>query len=108
MITFCYHGNMANTVQVRKPLGIRATPQEHRILVAAAKRERRSLNSFVLQAALQAAQSERDLPRRERTPEAIEAAIQRAQELMRPYRQKGRLLSEELIAERRAEAALEE
>ena len=93
--------------QVRKPLGVRATPQEHRVLVAAAKREKRSLNSFVLHAALQAARREQDSAPRERTPEAIEAAIRRAQKLMRPYRQKGQLASEELIAERRAEAKRE-
>ncbi|HEY5382857.1 MAG TPA: DUF1778 domain-containing protein [Acidobacteriaceae bacterium] len=98
---------MSDTAQIRKPLGVRATPQEHRILVAAAKRERRSLNSFVLQAALQAARRERDNIPVERTPETMEAAIQRAQELMRPHRQRGRSLSAELIAERRAEAARE-
>ncbi len=34
-------------------------------------------------------------------------AMRRAQELMRPYRQPGRSLVDELIAERRAEAACE-
>jgi RHH-type rel operon transcriptional repressor/antitoxin RelB len=42
-----------------------------------------------------------------RTPEEVQAAIQRAQELMRPYRQPGRSLVDELLAERRAEAARE-
>jgi uncharacterized protein (DUF1778 family) len=91
--------------QTKKPLGVRATAQEHRILVAAAKRERRSLNSFVLEAALRAAKNETAAV--ERTPETIEAAIRRAQQLMRPHLKGGESLSEELIRERRAEAALE-
>jgi antitoxin PrlF len=37
----------------------------------------------------------------------VHEAIERAQELMRPYIKKGRSLSDELIAERRAEAARE-
>jgi AbrB family looped-hinge helix DNA binding protein len=37
----------------------------------------------------------------------VQEAIKRAQELMRPYIKKGRSLSDELIAERRAEAARE-
>jgi hypothetical protein len=37
----------------------------------------------------------------------VQAAIQRAQELMRPYRQPGRSLVDELLAERRAEASRE-
>lgn len=97
--------DMAVKTPIRKPLGVRATVQEHRVLVAAAKRERRSLNSFVLEAALRAARNETSTA--ERTPETIEAAIRRAQELMRPHLRAGRSLSEELIAERRAEAALE-
>jgi hypothetical protein len=90
----------------RKPLGVRATPEEHRIITQAAKREHRSVNSFVLRAALQAAQAE--ATPRVRTPETVQAAISRAQQLMRPYRQPGRSLVDELIAERRAEAAAEQ
>jgi RHH-type rel operon transcriptional repressor/antitoxin RelB len=47
-----------------------------------------------------------DTPRR-RTPAEVQAAIHRAQELMRPYREPGRSLVDELLAERRAEAARE-
>ena len=63
------------------------------------------MNSFVLSAALEAAGA-KSAPRR-RTPEEVQAAIQRAQELMRPYRQPGRSLVDELLAERRAEASRE-
>ena len=44
---------------------------------------------------------------RRRTPEEVRAAIERATELMRPYRQPGRSLVDELLTERRAEAGLE-
>lgn len=98
---------MATATQLRKPLGVRVTAQEHRILVAAAKREKRSLSNFVLCAALEAARRETDVSSRERTPAAIEAAIREAQQLMRPYRPKGRRASDELIAERHAEAMRE-
>ncbi len=63
------------------------------------------MNSFVLSAALEAAEG-KGAPRR-RTAEEVQAAIQRAQELMRPYCESGRSLVDELLAERRAEAARE-
>ncbi len=75
------------------------------MLTEAAARQNRSVSSFVLTAALEAARAE-SAPRR-RTPEEVQAAIQRAQELMRPYRESGRSLVDELLAERRAEAARE-
>jgi len=96
---------MSGSATIRKPLGIRATPEEHERITLAAQRERRSVNSFVLRAALQAAEAA-DAPRR-RSPEEVQAAIRRAQELMRPYREPGRSLVDELLAERRAEAARE-
>jgi hypothetical protein len=96
---------MATSTSIRKPLGVRATPEEHERITQAARLEHRSVNSFVLSAALQAAEA-KDAPRR-RTPEEVHAAIQRAQELMRPYRQPGRSLVDELLAERRAEASRE-
>jgi len=96
---------MPSSTPVRKPLGVRATPEEHERITAAARRERRSVNSFVLGAALQAAEANA-APRR-RTPEEILAAIRQAQELMRPYRQPGRSFVDELLAERRTEAARE-
>jgi uncharacterized protein (DUF1778 family) len=91
----------------RKPLGVRATPEQHRILTEAAAREQRSVSSFVLTAALNAAQPEASSAHRIRTPEEVQAAIGRAQKLMRPYREAGHSLVDDLVAERRAEAARE-
>ena len=96
---------MPSSATIRKPLGVRATPEEHERITEAARREHRSVNNFVLRAALQAADTASTPSRR--TPEEVQAAIQRAQELMRPYRQPGRSLVDELLAERRAEAARE-
>jgi Protein of unknown function (DUF1778) len=96
---------MNSSATIRKPLGVRATPEEHERIMQAARREHRSVNSFVLTAALQAAEAKG--ASRRRTPEEVQAAIQRAQELMRPYRQPGRSLVDELLAERRAEASRE-
>ncbi len=53
---------MSTPAVVRKPLGIRATPEEHRILTEAAAREHRSVNTFVLRAALQAAEAAKPEP----------------------------------------------
>src|ERR1035437_7941068 len=106
MSVICIHNvYMPSSATIRKPLGVRATPEEHERITQAARREHRSVNSFVLSAALEAAGA-KSAPRR-RTPEEVQASIQRAQELMRPYRQPGRSLVDELLAERRAEASRE-
>jgi len=105
MITFCIHNViMSSSTTLRKPLGVRATPEEHEIITKAAQREHRSVNSFVLRAALDAAQGK---GHRMRTPEEVQAALTRAQALMRPYREAGHSLVDELIAERRVEAERE-
>jgi len=96
---------MSSTATLRKPLGIRATPEEHERITLAAQREHRSVNSFVLRAALQAAKSQDDPSMHLRTPDEIDAALRHAQQLMRPFRQAGQSMVDELIAERRAEAA---
>ena len=49
---------MSPSATLRKPLGIRATPEEHERITQAAQREHRSVNSFVLHAALQAAKAQ--------------------------------------------------
>ena len=55
MYTKCIHNAyMSSSVTLRKPLGVRATPAEHELITQAAQREKRSVNSFVLRAALQA------------------------------------------------------
>ena len=43
--------------EIRKPLGVRATEEQHQLIAAAAKLEHRSINSFVLVAALKSAES---------------------------------------------------
>ncbi len=94
----------------RKVLAIRATEEERQILMLAAKREHRSLSSFVLRTALDAAQPAtatltRDRSRR--TPESIEAALKNAQDIMAKYRKPGHSLVDEFLAAKRAEAARE-
>ncbi|ADV81186.1 DUF1778 domain-containing protein [Terriglobus saanensis] len=94
----------SSAAAVRRPLGVRATEEQHRVLREAAEREQRSVSSFVLNAALQAAQKPEP---RKRTREEVAKAIAQAQALMRPYRQEGASIVDDLIAERRAEAARE-
>ena len=93
--------DVSGTATLRKPLGIRATPEEHTLITRAAQRERRSVNSFVLRAALDPARGGANVMR---TQEEVQAALTRAQALMRPYRQAGHSLVDQFIAERRAEA----
>lgn len=95
-----------------KPLGVRANAEQRRILQEAAKREHRSVSSFVLRAALNAA-AEREpadtepSPRR-RTSEEIDALLAPLRAKIAAANPGNRDLVAELIAERRAEAALEE
>ncbi|WP_263382913.1 DUF1778 domain-containing protein [Granulicella arctica] len=90
----------------RKPLGVRATPEQHRLLSEAAAREHRSLSGFVLRAALQVAESQRSAkPRRSR--EEIMAIVKAAQDEVRKANPDDRDILEELIQERRREAASE-
>lgn len=89
---------------MKKPLGVRVTPEQHKAISEAAKREHRSVNSFVVNAALRAVEA---APRPKPLQKEIDAAISRAQEAMRRANPEGRSLVDELIAERRAAAALE-
>lgn len=90
----------------KKPLGIRATPEQHRVILEAAEREHRSMNSFVLHAALrEAAESRMATARPKRSRAELEALAREAQALMRRANPTGRSLVDELIAERREEAA---
>lgn len=88
----------------RKPLGVRVTPEQHQLLIEAAHREHRSVSSFVLQAALRAAEA---VPTRVRTPETVQQAIDRVQAIMHKLVPPGRSLVDEVIAEHRAEAVRE-
>lgn len=90
----------------KKPLGVRATIEQHRVLTEAARREHRSVSNFVLQAALKAAEGP-TLPAPRFTEEEANAIVREAQEMFRRSNASGRNLVEELLAERRAEAARE-
>ena len=96
---------MAVSSVSRKPLGVRATPAQHRVLTQAAARANRSVSSFVLSAALEAASTKASKPIR--SLEEVRAIVEAAREEIRKHNPTKRDLSEELIAERRAEAARE-
>jgi hypothetical protein len=94
---------MSPSATLRKPLGIRATPEEHERITQAAQREHRSVNSFVLRAALQAAEALPPAkPRRSR--EEIMAILKAAREAVQEANPTNRDLLSELIAERREAA----
>jgi hypothetical protein len=97
---------MGSSATLRKPLGIRATPEEHEVITQAAQREHRSVNSFVLRAALQAAEMQRPAkPKRSR--EEIKAILQAAREEVQAANPTNRDILEEFLSERRAEAERE-
>ena len=101
----CIHNvYMSSSVALRKPLGIRATPEEHERITQAAQREHRSVNSFVLRAALQAAEAQPSAKPR-RTREEIMAILKAAREEVQAHNPNNRDLLAELIAERREAAA---
>lgn len=96
----------AAATAVKKPLGVRATAEEHELIKEAAQREHRSVNSFVLRAALQAAKAQ-PAARPKRSREEIKAILQAAREAVQAANPTGRDILEEFLAERRAEAASE-
>ena len=96
---------MSSSAIVRKPLGIRATPEEHELITKAAQRERRSVNSFVLRAALDAAH--RAEPRQRRTPEEVRAIVEGFRAAVREKVPEDRDILAEFLVERRAEAERE-
>jgi hypothetical protein len=96
---------MTVSTAARKPLGVRATPEQHRLLTEAAARENRSVSSFVLTAALNAARSQTTRPKRSR--EEIKAILNAAREEVRKVVSPDRDILEEFLAERRAEAERE-
>ena len=94
---------MSPTATLRKPLGIRATPEEHERITRAAQREHRSVNSFVLRAALQAVEAQPPAkPRRSR--EEIMAILADFRNAVQEKVGKDRDILAEFLAERRAEA----
>lgn len=96
----------AGSSERKKPLGVRATSEQHRVLVEAARREHRSVSNFVLQAALRAAEGP-TLPAPRYSEEEANAILREAQEMFRHGNASGRDPVEELLAERRAEAVRE-
>lgn len=87
----------------RIALGLRITPEQHRLVAEAAAREHRSLNSFVLKSALAAASQ---TPRTQRrSPEEVMALIKAAQDEFGAMNMKSRDLLQELTDERRLESA---
>ena len=97
---------MSSSATVRKPLGIRATPEERERIALAAQREHRSVNSFVLRAELQAAEAQsQHKPKRSR--EEIMAIIKAAREAVQEANPTNRDILAEFLAERREEAARE-
>ena len=98
---------MAASSTLRKPLGVRATPEQHRLLTEAAAREHRSVSSFVLDAAIKAAiKHPKELPPPKYTEEEAKAIILEAQAMFRKSSAYGRDLVEELFEERRRDALL--
>ena len=90
---------MSVATPARKPLGVRATREQHRILTEAAAREHRSVSSFVLSAALNAAEAASNAkPKRSR--EEIKAILEAAREAMREANPTNRDLLAEFLAER--------
>jgi len=88
----------------RKPLGVRVTAEQHRILTEAAQREHRSVSSFVLQAAMHAAQAqESQNPRK--SQQELKAIFEAAR--AKVHYPAGRDLLEEFLVERRQEATRE-
>ncbi len=111
--TQCHHGCMAvqadqmlalsrQSSPKRKPLGVRVTPEQHAVLTEAARREHRSVSSFVLQSALRAAQQTPN-PKRKSIDE-VRAIVEAAQEEVAARVPPGRSFLHELMNERRGEA----
>lgn len=96
---------MGASTAVRKPLSVRATPEQHRVLADAAAKQHRSLNSFVLNAALETARNIQIKPKRSR--EEIMAIVQAARDEVSAANPTNRDLLAEYLAERRTEAANE-
>jgi hypothetical protein len=96
---------MAASSSIRKPLGVRVTPEQHCVLKEAAAKQNRPVSSFVLTAALQAAQDLSPRPKKSRAE--IDAIVRAAREAVQAANPAERDILEEFLAERRVEAARE-
>jgi Protein of unknown function (DUF1778) len=75
---------MSSSTSARKPLGVRVTPGQHRILIEAAAREHCSVSSFVLNAAIKEAISgSKELPPPRYTEEEATAIMKESQAMFR-------------------------
>ena len=102
MCAGCKHdvGMSIATRPAKKFLGVRATPDQHTLLVEAARRAHRSVSNFVLSAALKAAEKD-SLTQFNDEEEA--AIVKRAQSAFCESSDYGRDLVKELFEERRAD-----
>jgi hypothetical protein len=86
----------------RKLLGVRVTVEQRERIVEAARREQRSVSSFIVRAALEAA--EESAPARRKGPEEVRSILRAAREEVRAANPENRSLLDELVSERRKEA----
>jgi len=95
---------MASSPTIRKPLGVRATAEEHAIITEAAQREHRSVNSFVLRAALHAAETQKPA-KPKKSIEEVRAILDGVRDLVKAANPTNRDILAEFLAERREAAA---
>jgi hypothetical protein len=87
----------------RKLMGVRVTPEQREKIADAARREQRSVSSFVVRAALDAADGVQRTQKKSR--EEVRAILQAARAEVREANPDNRSLLDELTSERRKEAA---
>jgi uncharacterized protein (DUF1778 family) len=88
----------------RKPLGVCATPAQYRILTEAAEREHRSVASFVLNAALKAAETQIATAKPKRSQGDVKAILVSFRQAVQSTNVDNRDVLADFLAERRAEA----
>jgi uncharacterized protein (DUF1778 family) len=104
MLTLCLMATSTqDVVSDRKLMGVRVTPEQRERIADAARREQRSVSSFVVRAALEAADGVHRGQRKSR--EEVRAILQAARAEVREANPENRSLLDELIEERRKEAA---
>ncbi len=91
----------ANTTP-RRMLGVRASEEERRLIAEAAEREHRSVSSFVLRAALEAAKGHS--PRRKTSQGEVLELLKAARSELASVNLRERDPLAELLSERRSEA----
>ena len=103
-MTFCIVATSSQDgTSDRKLMGVRVTPEQRDKITDAARREQRSVSSFVVRAALEAADGVQRGQKKSR--EEIRAILQAARAEVREANPENRSLLDELTDERRKEAA---